>query len=337
VRLSIKTQTSQRFSGTTTTSPNGAGPNTDNNYLLASVDGEGEYVITGTALNPRGFIIQTGTGGMESGTVEIFGEKTDRDFEFEPAVDFHIVLSATPRSGNWMALHPRTTEVSIREYFVNWEHDQTCRFRIDRIDQTATAPQRLDPAAVADKLDTAGRWVERSLVFWNEFYRDRLPVANAISTAPLGVAGGAENIVYGSGRWSLDTGEGLLVELEEPRARYWSLQLYSTGWFESLDFANRQTSLNGHQMHIDADGLVRIIISGTDPGIDNWLDTERRRNGIVIFRSIGTDERASLTCQVIPLTDIRARLPSATPHVSTDQRQAVIGQRRAGIARRFRR
>jgi hypothetical protein len=162
-------------------------------------------------------------------------------------------------------------------------------------------------------------------------------VANAISTARLGVKGGAENIVYGNGRWSLGDGEALLVELEEPRARYWSLQLYSTGWFESLDFANRQTSLNEQQLHIDADRRARIVISATDPGVQNWLDTEGRREGIVIFRSVGADERALLSCRVLAVADVVGRLPPATPLVTADQRRAAIASRRAGIARRFRR
>ena len=42
--------------------------------------------------------------------------------------------------------------------------------------------------------------------------------------------------------------------------------------FCTVDWVNRQSSLNDAQAHIDSDGRFRAVISQQDPGVPNWLD-----------------------------------------------------------------
>ncbi len=50
---------------------------------------------------------------------------------------------------------------------------------------------------------------------------------------------------------------------------------YSLGnpWWETVDYARHQSSLNGHQAVVDDDGTLRVVIAHKDPGVANWLDT----------------------------------------------------------------
>jgi uncharacterized membrane protein len=63
--------------------------------------------------------------------------------------------------------------------------------------------------------------------------------------------------------------EALIVELDEvPNGAYWSFQLDDV-WSRSLDFMNRQSSLNDREIVVDADGRIRCVVSSKDPGIAN--------------------------------------------------------------------
>ena len=55
-------------------------------------------------------------------------------------------------------------------------------------------------------------------------------------------------------------------------------------WWETIDYANHQSSLNGFQAVIDDDGFFRAVVAGRDPGVTNWLDTAGHRQGPMIFR-----------------------------------------------------
>ncbi len=69
----------------------------------------------------------------------------------------------------------------------------------------------------------------------------------------------AENVsVWGS--WELGEDEALLIEVEPPLALYWSISL-GNHWWETIDYANHQSSLNGAQAVIDADGTFRAVVS----------------------------------------------------------------------------
>ena len=132
-------------------------------------------------------------------------------------------------------------------------------------------------------------------------------------------------------------GEALLIECEPPQARYWSFQLYSIPWFESLDVANRLTSLNDVQVIVDVDGLVRVVVAATDPGLTNWLDTEGRADGLLSYRWVWSETTPVPRCQVVSLAELDSEVPAAAQRLDPTARRAQIAARRAALARRFRR
>ena len=52
----------------------------------------------------------------------------------------------------------------------------------------------------------------------------------------------------------------------------------------TLDFMNRQVSLNGFTAKPDSDGHYRIVISAKDPGVPNWLDKADCPWGVIQMR-----------------------------------------------------
>ena len=53
-----------------------------------------------------------------------------------------------------------------------------------------------------------------------------------------------------------------------------------------------------------SEGLVRIVVSASDPGVDNWLDTGGRQRGFVIVRWLDNPSAPPLSSRVVPLVEI---------------------------------
>jgi len=314
------------------------GPNTDNHYLRAKIDPRGTYRVRLDTTGLRDLILSTPEGEMQLEHYRVFEERSLGDLQIEPDGRLEVWLSPEEQPRNWVPLHPDVDHVLVRLYVTDWENDAVPSIGIDRVGYEGKAPGALEPSSVAQRLDQAIHWVERTVVYWNRFLAMRRERSgDNVLSPPTAVPGGAADILYGGGWYRLEPGEGLLIECDRPEARYWSIQLYSAPWFESLDLVNRVCSLNGEQMQVDSDGRFRLVVAATDPGIPNWLDTEGRADGMVSYRWIGSSDAPEPTTRIVSLSELRAHLPPDTPSFGPEERRAQLERRRAGATRRFRR
>ncbi|HEY6426315.1 MAG TPA: hypothetical protein VIX84_03700, partial [Acidimicrobiales bacterium] len=119
-----------------------------------------------------------------------------------------------------------------------------------------------------------------------------------------------------------------------PEGLYWSFSI-GNPWWETIDYANHQSSLNGHQAVVDDDGLVRAVIAHEDPGIANWLDTAGHSAGPVILRCVRTETAPVPTTRVLPFSKLDGALPEATRRVTAEERATVMQARRIAVSKRF--
>lgn len=228
--------------------------------------------------------------------------------------------------------------VTFREYYFDWRPLEPAVFTIECLDDDAIDPVPLvDAVAIARQLDRAIDGAEHSIENWNRYMLDRRAegVDNTFAP-PHKVAKGLEDARYGFCFWDLEPDQALVVESTVPDARYWSLQLYQLAWFDLVDLVDRQSSLNHRQMHIDADGRFRVVLSHADPGIANWLDVGGRRDGLLTFRWFWQKGNPDLTTKVVPLDQVRGELPDDVATVTPAERIEQIRARRAHLAWRFR-
>ena len=101
-----------------------------------------------------------------------------------------------------------------------------------------------------------------------------------------------------------------------------------------------QTSLTADQARIDADGMLRFVISQHDPGVANWLELTGRTRGYVQVRWQGltrdlTDADGPQV-SVIRFADLAAELPHYE-HARIDpaEYRARIAARQAAVANRM--
>jgi hypothetical protein len=89
------------------------------------------------------------------------------------------------------------------------------------------------------------------------------------------------------------------------------------------------------QTAIDDDGRIRFVVAPEDPGVHNWIDTERQPEGMLVYRSIGTRSRPTLECEVVPLAALGEHLPEGYPTIDAAGRREQLAKRRAAVLARY--
>jgi len=313
------------------------GPNPDNVYLRAHVSPGEAYRVWGDATGVRQAIFSLHEGDLQLGETGVWSETSLDALELDGDGRLEIVVAAERPDGpaNWMPMHPKARLLTIRVYQADWERDTTPPFHVERVGGEGVPRPAPTPGSMARALDRAAAWVEASAAFWPRYTSaGRERARPNVPMPPTRPPGGAEDIRYGACFWELAPGEALLLECERPDAGYFGFTLHTLGWLESGDFAERQTSLNHRQLHVDPDGRVRIVLAGEDPGVPNWIDTESRAAGMLVYRYVWTRSEPVPGARVMPLSELRAALPASHPEVSPVERRAALARRRELVWRR---
>jgi hypothetical protein len=142
--------------------------------------------------------------------------------------------------------------------------------------------------------------------------------------------GGLPTQAYYDGIYEIDDDEALICETDLPKtSRYWQA-LVADDRFATVDWVNRQSSLNDAQARVDADGWFRAVISHEDPGVPNWLDKADFPWGVIQMRFFVANEYPEPTIKKVKVADVRAHLPADTPVVTPDERREQLRARREG-------
>jgi hypothetical protein len=301
-------------------------------YLGAPVRGDAVYRVGGTRGSVRylGFQVMSGIAS----TANVVADELTIDGNGR----FELLISAEEQPGNWMPLAADASSLVVRQFFYDWEREEPAELSISVIGggkrPREAAP--LDPAGVARQLVALGEFVEGSLAFWrglDEQLHGRAPNRFAEPDARTDLGGAAENVtVWGS--WEVGPDEALIIEVAPPEAMYWSVAL-GNRWWESLDYANHQCSLNGYQAAIDADGVFRAVIAHRDPGVANWLDPAGHESGPMIMRYVRAAQAPVPETRLVRVDSLDVELPPDMPRVDAEARRRAISGRRAGVQRRF--
>ncbi|MEZ5571450.1 MAG: DUF1214 domain-containing protein [Halioglobus sp.] len=257
--------------------------------------------------------------------------------------------TATPRYANYL---------SGRQLFNDWEHEEAIHFEIVQLGIEGSHAPAYTGVQAASELRRFGDIVRNQMHFWNAFWtilmgtygeregsmpgiafpRNSFNTMNAASGA---TGGGQSTNLYAGGVFELEPDEALIIENHiRLTPRYVGFQIGNL-WGESIEYANQIGSLNGHQMTADADGILRIVIAHSDPGVPNWVDTTGHREGFMTPRWTYSETPAkehwpSITAKKVPFAEIWQHLPEGTARVSAEERRQQISIRQRHVQRRYR-
>ena len=300
-------------------------------YAGGPLRGGESYRIWGNRGTARYVGLQSMAGMASSGNVLL------DELDLGPAGEVELFLSAEHHDGNWLPIAPDASALVVRHFFYDWDTEVASSLFIERVagERDESEHRRPpDPRAVAARqLIALGDFVVGNLDFFLQFARPETPNTFLPPLNGKAMGAAAENRpVIGS--FELGPEDALVVEVTPPQGLYWSFSI-GNPWWETIDYANHQSSLNGHQAAVDDDGVVRAVIAHEDPGIANWLDTAGHSAGPVILRCVRTETAPVPVTRVVAFSQLGGVLPRGTRRVTTAERAAVLQARRTAVSKRF--
>ena len=315
---------------------NQGGPDPDYVYATTEVDPSGTYRISGFRGTQRFVeITQQGFDMMSpSDLSRPFAVSHDLD-DLAHGADgsFSVVLSAERPAGylgDWWPLDRRAKRLLMRKCSCDWIAEQDARVAIDRLDDGGAD---MTPEETARRFADLAAWIEGMIDFDMQlvrYYREHHGINVLLRSTKIDEMGGLPKQAYYDGIFEIGDDEALIVETALPReSRYWQI-LVADDRFATVDWVNRQSSLNDAQARIDSDGELRVVISRRDPGVPNWLDKADFPWGIIQMRFNRASDLPEAKVTKVPVDAVRAHLPVDTPVVSALERKEQLRTRRAG-------
>jgi len=69
-----------------------------------------------------------------------------------------------------------------------------------------------------------------------------------------------------------------------------------------MDYRHHKVTANKHTATLNQDGSVTFVVSDTDPGWGNWIDTTGHTTGTALLRWVGATEHPLPVCRVEKLS-----------------------------------
>lgn len=314
--------------------------NSDQRYLITMLNGEGEYRVWGSRGSSRRLDFTLYEAG--SPMAPSFATLSTEQLKVDEEGNFELYIGGAERADNWMPNATGATRLLIRQIHSDWANERPGQIHIDRIDVNRPLYPTMTPEKMASRLTEAANWFAADVRRWPELSRTRFAMlmpANALTPPQdTGREGGLAGRWMVGGHFELADNEALVISAKPGNAAYQGIQI-GHHWWESFDYANRQTSLTSDQARVSSDGSLYFVISKQDPGVANWLDTEGFHRGVILMRYDGMSSELlgaeRPVAKRVSLNELRDYLPEDEPQLTPAQRAEQIAVRRQHVQRRF--
>jgi len=317
---------------------NQGGPNPDYVSSTMEVDPSGVYEISGYRGTARFVEITQQQSGMLDPSLKRSSPplRVTNDLDELTLGDdgsFRVIVSAERpegHDGDWWRLDPQARSLLMRKCACDWNHEIDARVAVNRLDDPGAD---MTPEDTAQRFSEMAAWIEGTIQFdmnLVRYYREHHGINVLVRSQWIDEAGGLPKQAYYDGIHQIADDEALIVEFPVPtRCAYWQI-LVADDRFATVDWVNRQSSLNDVQALVDGDGRFRGVVSKQDPGVPNWLDKADYPWGILQARFYRANQYPEATVTKVPVAEVRKHLPADTPVVSRAERAAQLRIRREG-------
>lgn len=311
-------------------------------YLYASVSGECAYRLHGRLGTAHHVDIQLNWGHYAEGDISRWGTVSSISSErlhVEEDGRFELFVGGSERGPNRIASADNARFLLIRQYFADWDREEPADLAIERIAGPSARPDACDESLESD-LERLCDWLIKGGALWQEMSAGLLamePNTVFVNDPSLsGERGGMRDQIYCLGNFRCRADEAVIIEMVPPPAKFWNVSLANRFW-QSLDYATRQSSLNATQAHLDDAGRLCAVIAHDDPGIADWLDPCGHDEGTLAIRFLGCAGRPEPSIRRVARASLADELPASVARVTAADRDAILARRAAGVRRRFRR
>lgn len=309
--------------------------NPDSVYRVIPISGDERYEIHGRVGANRMTENYFTLWDPNMGTVAVLNGRT---MHVDSDGSFVITVDSDPADGrpNHVQTTPEAHEFYIRDVLLNWDRDDPNHLSVQRLGADPTTP----PRTPDEQADATAAMMAYFADFTGKLSHGVYKMApNNFNLAwSADRVGAMRNQVYVMGRFDLNPGETFVVDVSDGGAEYFTVPL-SNIWGTTLDIVDRTGSLNKAQSVPNEDGTYTYVISPTEPGVANWIDSDGLREGILTLRMAefggdGPKEDLGARGRVVKLDDLEKEVPSLR-RVSASERAAELADRRAAYLRRL--
>ncbi|MEQ1808462.1 MAG: DUF1214 domain-containing protein [Terricaulis sp.] len=317
-------------------------PCPDFHYRWTFIDGAKSYRIFGKLGTTRWLELQAQRGFWGDANQSMLGTWDFDSFKVDADGSFEIFASPKRHDGNWIELDPAAPNITVmlREAWYDWENERGIDIHIECLDRDDDEPVAVSQVEVERRLKAIGFLTKFSADFFLKLVDRMIDEGGghnmfwAENMAEMKNVGGNPRAVYPKMLFDFAEDEAIICESEIPNARFWSVQV-ADPFFQTVDYAYHQSSLNGGQIRLDTDGRARVVIAHADPGVPNWIDTVDNRVGVFQWRWYVSDRHPMPVAKKVKFSELRKHLPLETPVVTPAERREIIARRAKAVLRRF--
>jgi hypothetical protein len=315
---------------------NVAQPNADTTYRATAITPGASYRITGTrgtlALAVMVQVVPQGApGGGLYAHLNLADLRVDENDRFE-------VIAAPSRpegySGDFWELNPGALQLMIRQVSADWGNEVEPTLSIERTDRPI-GRQRPPADVLEQRLRRMPQGIDYMALMFVD-HLEKLRGEGYINTLKIMTLefGALEGQFYYEGTYDLADDEALIIESPIPTKCDYRSLILTNEIYETIDWYNNHSSLNGAQAAPDPDDSLRIVVSARDPGVRNWLDTAGHPRGIIQGRWTGCDSQPIPTVHKVKVAEVLNSMPAGVATVTPQERQQILRQRRAALQQR---
>jgi hypothetical protein len=311
--------------------------NPDSVYRVIPISGAERYVIRGSVPEHRVTENYFTLWDKKMGTIDVLDGKK---LVLGPDRSFEIFVDADPPGGrpNHIRSAPHAHELYIRDVLMDWKSERINTLSIERLGGKPSRPPRSAEEEVDLAVEYMWKWVKETSRW--EGQTAGKPDNRFELTIDRDSDGALRNQIYVMGRFKLASpDEALVLDVDLGGAEYFVAPITNV-WGTTNDVQSRNGSLNRAQSVANPDGTLTYVLSLRDPGVWNWLDPCDMREGTLTlrwaeFRGGRPGPSLSARSRVVPLAELRSRLPAGTRFLTPDERKAQLAERAASYAWRL--
>jgi hypothetical protein len=283
------------------------GDNADAFYQYAPIDPTLTYRVRGLRSDAVYFSLTVYGGPSDGGWSDhLVGTLNDEHVTFDADGGFEMMLSAQRPEGfdgAWLELTPDSVCAVTRDYTIHPADHRRVEWSIECLDGPTS--YELTDAELARRFRAAATWVRDQTTIFplapltpNEF-------DEPYPQPKVTVGWAAGDAAYAMGGFELAEDEALVIRGRSPECRFWNLCAWNR-FLHTFNADYDQVTVNGGQVTYEEDGSWVIVVSATDPGHPNWVNTQGHLEGVLWFRwFLPSETPAKPACEVVPVASLR--------------------------------
>jgi hypothetical protein len=310
--------------GIYTLAPKGIDENPDSVYRVIPMDGASTYLIRGRVAKDRPVVNEFSV--LSDAWITV-GNLSGGDLKIDADGRFTITVGPDPAADqpNPIQTKPDANYMTIRDTLGDWAHQRPNELTVQRVGGPPEGPPLTHKQKLQKVLTKIRRYFAETV---KGHARILAKPANVFAQPEIKATDGMLiTQAYSLGHFALTKDQALVLTIHPGTAKYMTVPVTNL-WGTTMDPVHRLSSRNLDQVAKNPDGSFTVIVTPTDPGLENWIDTEGLSEGMLFLRwaAIADNSPSAPQPAVESKVVLLSELPTEVPSLATVDKAARQGE-----------